>query len=72
MNHNVQAYVNAFAALHKGFDTNPLQEQIPPKLRIARELIETILLGSANTQQTIDPRGMIRECAYHLDVFAQE
>lgn len=72
MNHNVQVYVNAFAALHEGFDTNPLQEQIPPKLRIARELIETILLGSANTQQTIDPRGMIKECAYHLDVFAQE
>lgn len=72
MNHNVQAYVNAFAALHEGFDKNPLQDQVPPKLRIAREIIETILLGSANAQQVVNPRQLINECAYHLDVFAQE
>lgn len=71
MNHNVNAYVNAFAELNAGFD-EPLQDQVPPKLRIAREMIETILLGSANSQQMIDPRRMIEECAYNLDVFAQE
>lgn len=72
MNHNVQTYVDAFAELNRGFTHNPLQDQVPPRLRMAREIIETALLGSANTHQVIDPRRLIRECAFTLDSFAQD
>lgn len=72
MNHNVQAYVSAFAALNQGFDDNILQDQVPPKLRIARSMIEMVLLGSPYPEQTIEPRKFIEECAYSLDIFAQE
>lgn len=72
MNHNVQAYLNAYEELNHGFTENRLQDHVPPRLRIARKVIETVLLGSANTHLVGDPSALVRENAYILDSFAQD
>jgi len=70
MNHNVQSYLNAFAALNEGFTHNRLQDQVPVRLRTARKIIE-MTLGNADCPQVNDPHRLVQECAQILDSFAE-
>ncbi len=70
MNHNVEVFKNAFEALNRSFDENPLHDDVPVYVRAAKVAIEKIFEERV-LKGPVAARDLLRECTALLDVFAE-
>ncbi|TCL93586.1 hypothetical protein C8J38_1027 [Rhizobium sp. PP-WC-2G-219] len=70
MNHNVEVFTRAFAALNRSYDENWLHDDMPVRVRVAKMAIEKIFEERVLKGATA-ARALLRECAALLDVFAE-
>jgi hypothetical protein len=69
MNHNVEAYVQAFEALNRSFDDNRFQDQMPVSVRQAKAAIEVIFQQAFVVGDVANARSLLRQCRRVLDAF---
>ncbi|PYE45242.1 hypothetical protein DFI02_102686 [Rhizobium sp. PP-F2F-G20b] len=70
MNHNVEVFTKAFAALNRSYDENRLDDDMPVRVRAAKVSIEKIFEERVLKGATA-ARDLLRQCASLLDVFAE-
>lgn len=71
MNHNVEVFTKAFAALNHSFDNNPLHDDMPVRVRGAKIAIEKIFEAAFKAKGMVQARAMLEEFTPILDVFAE-